>query len=55
LTTRKPEITFQEIFNSFSDTLSDQASSDNGVTVDDEVHDTDNPELGKLRTDDEPC
>jgi len=51
LTPREPEKTFEEMMAAIGDSLSDLASSDDGVDGEDEDEET---ELGKLSKNDEP-
>jgi len=53
LTTRVPEMTFQEMRNAIGDSLSDLASSDDEEDAEDEDED-DDTEQGKLSEDDKP-
>jgi hypothetical protein len=48
LTSRKPEMAFEEMLNSIGHSLSDIASSKNGVVVEDKDDDAHDTELGKL-------
>jgi len=54
VTTRKPEITFEEMLNAIGDSLRDLASSDDEQDGEDEKDDEEEKQLGKLSDDDEP-
>jgi hypothetical protein len=54
VTTRKPEITFEEMLNVMGDSLSNLGSSDHEQDVEDEEDDEQDIVLSKLSDDDEP-
>jgi len=53
-TIRKPEKTFQEMWNAIRDCLSDLVSSDDEQDAEDKEDDEEDIELGMLSDDDEP-